>query len=565
MYKYFSEHKNNIWVQHINELLLDENRYDEEKIEFITNIFVEQLRKDLQTLESGTNEKISDCAINAPGRKSHVDKEINLAHKIAIKLFPLEENDKPLEVKKIYSSIRYSQLLSKLRTRFRKQIEDEELKKLSYKKVRLNNQRKDFCTLKNNPPSILVTEPVPMPVDVAKLEDLEPFFNYLKTNTKVNERDKEYVKFTKGVHYYDGRIDLCKQVVGSPWIQTLMDSIKDNEHIEHFLLGNNIIDITGAKAIANFISNEHKPKIKTWYLAGNRINAEGIALIAESLKKDTDANALWLKRNPLKVDGAKAIGDMLKVNTKLQILDLHNTGLLDEGVKYVFDGLMKNNTLRHLYLDANAITPDGCKYIAEYFDHLITNDIKGITNLWLDINRIDDDGTIILINSLKNYKYLRRLIIGSNRISHIGAKIVFESLVDHPNLQVLDLGLYKSTSDMGELPNNITDEGVEYIAKFIENNKTVKYLSVLHNNISNTGLLRIAEALQKNNSILCIHYEQYGLMTDSRVKKSIRYKLEQNVRNALNVDLVDFNINYLRFIKHSKKVKYIDSIYRNKM
>ena len=39
-------------------------------------------------------------------------------------------------------------------------------------------------------------------------------------------------------HNNDGRIDMCKQVVGRDWIGELVDAIKDSADVEHFLLGN---------------------------------------------------------------------------------------------------------------------------------------------------------------------------------------------------------------------------------------------------------------------------------------------------------------------------------------
>lgn len=70
---------------------------------------------------------------------------------------------------------------------------------------------------------------------------IEPYYN------------TELIEFEKGVLYADGRIDLCKMVAGPRNIGDLMDSLKPNTFSRHFLLGNNVIGPTGAKAIASFI------------------------------------------------------------------------------------------------------------------------------------------------------------------------------------------------------------------------------------------------------------------------------------------------------------------------
>lgn len=533
----------------------------DDNMEQIANIFVDQLKNDNVLLNK--NEPISDCAYNAPRLHSSLDKKYSIAHKIAFIMFPIEDDDKKdISIRKKFSYIQYQRVLSKLSKVFVDQIEKEDALKKSYKEVRKNTQRKYFCELKNRPLDKLIINPTPMPVNISSAEELQPFFDHLSSNKVIDVDQKE---FLRGVEYSDGRMDLCKQVVGPPHIKSLMNSLKNNSHIKHFLLGNNIIGINGAKAISEFLNNPHIPEIKTWYLAGNELDSECMKLLSDALKNDTVCESLWLKRNPIKPEGAKYLAEMLESNKTIKILDLHNTGILDEGVKYICQALEKNNTLKHLYLDANGVTVEGAKYIANYFNYLVNNNLKGVTSLWLDINRLDDEGAIILANSLSNYKYLKRLVVGSNRLSHIGCKAICESLVNSKNLIVLDLGLYKSTSDLGELPNNIGDEGVKYISEFIRNNKSVKVLSILHNNINGDGISEITNALNENSNIVWLYYEQYGLCIVKNIRDRIKDKLSENIRLHYNCNIDDFCNNKLRYIRGSKKLKYIDSVYRNKM
>lgn len=526
----------------------------------VFNVLRNQLLQDKSALENG--DPVSDCAYNFPRLYTKIDRNTGISHKMAKELFPLNE-DKPEKVKNIYSYVKFSQFISLLTKRFKEQLKNDYAIKNQFRQVRLNGQRCLWPRLKNKPVSDLVVNPVPMPVDIAKEEDLKPFFEHMEKGGAIENGD--HIEFIRGVHYNDMRIDLCKQVVGHLWIQKLMDSIKENENVKHFLLGNNIIDYEGAKAISNFIREEHKPQIKTWYLAGNRINSEGIKLIAEALEGDKDANALWLKRNPLKPEGMKWIGQLLKHNTGIKILDLHNTGILDDGMPELVDGLMCNRTLRFLYLDANGISIKGIIPLANYFRCLVQKGERGVTSLWLDMNRLDDDGVIELMDGLKDYKHLKRLVIGSNRISSFGAKVVFDTLKHHPNLIMLDLGFYKSTSDMGELPNNISDEGAEYAAQFIRENKTVKIFSILQNNISLDGLKKIYDAFQENNTMLYIYDAQYGLEVPQDVHRKFKDKMEENIKANLGMTYQEFISDKMRDMKHSKKIRNIDSIYRNKM
>lgn len=541
---------------------------DEHNVQQIADKFVEQLVRDKLALDNG-NCVVTDCAVVCPSINSSLDKKFNIGHIIAFKIYPMDENeDKPLDIKNKWTYMRYQRLLSSLRRAYKTELQKELERRNAFKLARLNNQKKLFCTLKKKPISCAVLIPEPMPVDVAPYEDLLPFFEYMKTGKNcVLFNDEKHMEFKRGAYYPDGRIDMCKQVVGAPWIGDLMDSIKDNPNVIHFLLGNNIIDYAGAQAIANFIKNgqNNKSKIRTWYIAGNRLDSGGISLIARALKKDKYANSLWLKRNPLMPEGVKYISEMLMENKKLEILDLHNTAVLDEGCGYLFNSLKQNNTLKLLYMDANGISPKGIEHVCDYFDYLTNNNLEGISSLWIGMNRIDDEGACMLARSLKNYKYLERISLNSNRITAVGVKALSGALVDHTNLIMLDLGLYKSTSDMGELPNKMGNEGAEYISQFIENNNSVLILSVLHNNIDMDGLTKILEAFKKNKTMLYVYYDQYGLDIPHEFREEFKRVMSDKIEKNLGITLNVFLKKVLRFIKHTNEIKFIDSIYRNRM
>ena len=351
MFKYNSENKDNKWktlLQNVND--------NPETQELAINQFYDQLKKDSEDLENG--QEISVCGYAAPRIRSSLDKKHNTARDIAIKLFPLNPT-KDQDAQKIWSYIQYQRLIAKLSKAFVEQIERVETLNSQFRDVRQNKQRKYFCELKNKPLSSHITNPTAMPVTVSPIKDLQPFFDHLSSNGKV---EVEQMEFLRGVQYNDGRMDLCKQVVGPPHIAKLMESLKHNTHIEHFLLGNNIIGLNGATAISDFLQNEHVPQIKTWYIAGNDIDSEGARLIANALVNDQVCEALWLKRNPIG-EGAKYLAEMLEVNNKIKILDLDNTAILDEGVAYIMKALTNNTTLRHLYLDANGLL---CKWSQKY-------------------------------------------------------------------------------------------------------------------------------------------------------------------------------------------------------
>jgi Ran GTPase-activating protein (RanGAP) involved in mRNA processing and transport len=535
----------------------------DDRVDYVINRFVEGLRAEK---ENADNKKpVGDVGFFAP-RRPHTDnvKKI-ISSRIALAIYP-PDSDSLDDITKSY--VWYQSLISRLSRLFKTQEFEKIVRQEKFKISRLAEHRELWESLKTRPLSTEVTEPTAMPVEVSPIEELQPFFNFLSSNKEVLEEraglegaewltDDKCYKFTRGAIYTDGRMDLCKQVVGPPHIESLMTSLVHNDKVTHFLLGNNIIGQNGGKAVKTFLTSEHTPHIRTWYLAGNDLDAVGISDVVDGLCDDTDVKELWLKRNPIKADGAVHIRRLLEKNNTLNTLDLHNTGLLDEGFAHVCEGLKSNRSVKYIYFEANGIT--NIDPIVSYFEHMIESNECGITSLWIGMNRLSDDGAIKLCNAIKNYKWLERLCIGSNMISHRSCQTIYDAFKNHPTIKLLDMGLYKSTADMGEITNRIGDEGARWISKLISENTSLEFVSVLHNDISNDGIADILLGLQHNENLLYLETKQYFVGIEQDVQKKIN--------DILNVNRSRKGItsprSYLRFLKHTDDIVNIDSIYRN--
>jgi Ran GTPase-activating protein (RanGAP) involved in mRNA processing and transport len=488
----------------------------------------------------------------------------------------LETGRIPVE---LHAKIHWKRLVSKLSRAYMDHAEKQATIAAEFKVNRLlEHQRKNWCELKKRTIQKAVGKPQAMPVDVAPYDELEPFLNNLKSNVPL-PADQESQQFKRGTFFADGRMDLCKQVVGPTWIGALMDSLKSNTQTRHFLLGNNITGLEGGKAIGAFLKGDHAPHIQTWYLAGQDYSAEAIRHIAAGLEEDTDVESLWLKRNPVYAEGAPYLRRLLEHNPRLKILDLHNTGLglhqkaydsqsgyyedwlTNDGMRELCEGLKANTGLRHLYLDANALGIEAAKSLASVFDFKVTHGLKGISSLWIDMNRLHDEGTAILVKSLREYP-IKRLILGSNMISDVGMRAISDAFQNHKTLQLLDLSLYKSTGDMGAVTNNIGDAGKEAIADLLKHNTSLRYLNISMNNISAEAMEHIVDALDTNTHIWWFYYTQYGVEMPQQLVQRINCILARN--RSLHPGMV-FDDTFLRHFKHSRKIDKIDSIYRNNM
>ena len=519
----------------------------------------QQLKQEEQLLAAGHT--VSDYAVKLPTLNGAEDKKTQLAHKLARHLFPSEDKNR------VNSYIAYGKLLSKLRGAYREQVQqqtDREQLELAqhdrFREARKFGQKAIFERLLDEPISELILNPTPMPVEVASLDDLTPFFNHLQEG---NAATKECVEFTRGAYYNDGRIDMCKQVVGSDWIGNLVDSVKSNYNIEHFLLGNNVVGDEGAAKIAALIASDSSPEIKTYYLAGNCFTAKGATHLGKALQQNNTVESLWLKRNPLKADGVRAIAQMLEVNQSVQTLDLVNVAMLDMGAKVLFESLKRNKTLRTLYIDANGIGVEGARYIADYFEYLKQHNQMGLTGLFMAMNRLGDEGVKIIADAIADYPYLKRLDFAANRIQNDGLAVLLKQVNTLPQLGYLGMGLYKSTSDLQELPNYFDGVGADLIADFLRTNNTVEILDIKDVNLREGGFSAIADVLEQNTTLLELSYAQFNYTVPQQVKAKISKYLARNIRQQLGMEVSEFKQTKLREIKHTDQIGFIDSIYRN--
>lgn len=539
------------------------------------------IREDMRRYEA--NETISRACLEVPRLGSSKDKKDCSAKILALTLFPVQDStDK--EMRK-HSYIQYTKLISRLKKRFLEQLEAEKEAELNrqaalkgcgcnplmipYKKARLGTVEglSMYYQLLNNGPQDPVTNPVAMPVEVSPLEDLSSFFDYLKTGGKPlkvhSDECGDYIQFLRGAFYTDGRIDLCKQVVGPDHIQTLMDSILENESVQHFLLGNNIIGPVGAKAIGDYMTHPNrKSRIQTWYIAGNSFDGDSIKYITEPLKSDTDCDSLWLKRNPLRVTGTSHIADMLRVNSSITTLDLHNTAAMDEGAVVLFEALKYNTTLRYLCFTANSLGPVAAKAIADYFDYISTNDQIGLTHLDIGMNPFGDSGAEMIIQSLVNYPYLTKLNLNGCRIQQDGLRRILR-LLPKLNLELLDLGLYKASPDLGELPNMFRGCGTD-IVNYLKQVPNLRFLYLSESHLSLEDMRIITEYITTNDTLAFVQISQYGI-TSKDFKDLYKTITEKCQQNSMSIYGKHITVDDLRRFRHGSRIPLIDSIYRNNM
>lgn len=522
--------------QHINELLEQFDLSDSE-IDILNNI-----HKDISYRFYKNYNKLPSCvaSLNVLEKERYIDDVVNkllidreskypssiceslplageayrtIGVEIANKIFP--------ELKQEARLVSYRQLVKKLRTQRTSQHQTEKMLKKGL-----------TCTIPRNSLGVnytpSITEPKPMPVDIT---DPNEFSSLLSWMEKAQQPPESETIFVRGALFPDGRMDLCKQVVGPPSIISLCETVKKSGAVKHFLLGNNVAFQDsfkeGADAIADLMRNNNL--IETWYLAGNCIDSDIVTIISEALKDNKKTNALWLKRNPVGPLGAISLNKMLRVNTNLTILDLHNCALFNQGIINLLSHPEEIKALKHLYVDANGIEEEGADAISKWCKS------QNVVSLYVSINRLGNNGVRKIVSSLHGSNSLKRLCLASTGFNDDVMDDIVSMALSCPKLISLNLGCYKSTVDMGEKPGNpFTDKSAPLLAKLLKESKSLKYLSTSGCSMSHQALLNLP------------HLDHISMDLGAGPWHHI-------------------SSHNIRFIKHPSRVRHIDSIYRNKM
>lgn len=497
-----------------------------------------------QLLADQRNQKVSDCVKYCPRLKSYTEKSTGLTSLIAHRLYQRmngsglvsnddlqnitdEETDHPASSYVIHIPpicrnyyryvIRqlsdYHVSLALLSKDHLSLIKSKESRKWKIKAYATCTEEEYQTLLKSTPLSTAILHPEPEPVDVATSEEMSQLYQFFQSQYDEYQNSQRNVAatllkdkiFDKGTLCSDGRLDLCKQVVGPNGVTSLMNSLMldstGKHQVQHLLLGNNICGNGLGEAVGAFIKSG-KSKLTTWYIAGNRLTDEGIRPVCDALVNDYQVTQLWLKRNPLHSAGAKHIGDMLRLNSILLVLDLVNTGLLDEGGYQILSALggcdtpkeLKcNTTLQHLYLDGNGFSVSFAHEVAKYFN---SHPSSSLITLSLGCNRFGNEGVEYICSSLQKNNTLQRLCLASVGMGSAGGHAVATLLKYNTTLRHVDLGLLKFTAAAGEIPNRIGTDGAIAIANSLKYyNNTLYSLLLLNNNIFQAGMSAIRAAL----------------------------------------------------------------------
>jgi len=505
-----------------------------------------------------------NCAKFAPRRQTYVERQTKLASDIAAELRKLNPNLLSSHFPRLGPMDAYQQVLRSV-CNFVSQCSAASISKSRAEEKKISSSSygaQTFEELSESPLSDAVLNPAPEPVEISTPEELAPLHSFFLGGQKPSLHGD--LSFTKGTLCSDGRLDLCKQVIGPRGISDLINSLAaDNANhklVQHILLGNNIAGDNLGLAIANFI-NSGSSALTTWYIAGNRLTAAGIEPLCKALANDRQVLQLWLKRNPLRFEGANLLAGLLRKNCHLQVLDLTTTAMQDDGAGVLMQALKTNMAVKYLYLDGNGITNAGAAHVKEYL--LATqNDKDRLVGLSLGCNRLGCRGAALIAAGLAHHSSLTRVCLASCGIASAGAQALASALKTNSVLRWLDIGYLMMTAALKEVPNRIGDQGAIALADALRSNSTLIALDVVRNNIHQLGMKALEGALCETADfrpsclMLLLNLQQFGVPVNELTLEALTFQIRKNKTTAAAQE------EWVREALHPKHLDDIASVYR---
>ena len=254
-------------------------------------------------------------------------------------------------------------------------------------------------------------------------------------------------------------------------------ALSHNCLIEELDCSNNSLSDDGVVAIASAIAANSENRLSKVNFSQNAINAPGVACIMELFKEhpsSTKLTEITLDNNHLTTDSCKSISSAFMYASSLKKLSLKNNGIGDDAAKILFDGLI---------------------HVAE--THA---DFGGLEGLFLDRNKIGDDGLTSLI-SYRNREdrcngtivlNLRALSLRENLLTNDGIKGLANCHLGEgeilSNLESVDIG--------GNM--KLTADSIVHFASILPLSTSLKVLDLSAIKFSGFSMQKLAEGLQAN-------------------------------------------------------------------
>ena len=339
-------------------------------------------------------------------------------------------------------------------------------------------------------------------------------------------------------------LDLSDGNIEDNGVIMIIDALEHSKTLRELNLSRNCINVTGMTNLSACI--KHPMPLQYVDLSGNESSPWGVYC---AIIKHCSVDSLTLCGDEGMMEYAKEIIHSLQTNTTLQLLTFcaskvgryedmiinershsslaiygklyfkvpsNNDGnamLLDGdnrlvNVKVLYDGDNNECLPGTINLSRIGINDDTVCLMSFGLYNNAT-----IRKLDLSFNRITDKGIFAICDCFRKNFFLHTLILTNNIISHEGAKMISEIIVN--KVQKFDFS-----------QNNICDEGAKAISECLKTNNTLQELNLSDNSITSEGAKKVAEAIKVNKGLLKLAFSQNAICDDGVM--SISESLKHN-------------------------------------
>ncbi|MER6244508.1 ribonuclease inhibitor [Streptomyces griseorubiginosus] len=286
--------------------------------------------------------------------------------------------------------------------------------------------------------------------------ELAPLLDWLRSGRPAGER----LDFAAGTALPDGRLDLCKQSLGTEGAALVADALSQGPSpVRHLLLGTDALGDDGAAAVAGAGTG-----VETLYLGCNGVTEGGACRIADQLRASPQVvTGVWLKRNPLGAGGGRAAAELIDAARSLRTLDLVQTGLDATGAAVLADALAAaaehGRRIERLFVGGNPLGEAGAAALVEVIA------AGAVDELYVSAAGLGDAGALRLAAALDRAPHgrLTRLSVASNGIGpSAAARLVAAATA--AGVQLLDLGRVRAAAVLGAQDNHVDLTAAETIA-----------------------------------------------------------------------------------------------------
>ncbi|KAK1420511.1 hypothetical protein QVD17_22170 [Tagetes erecta] len=236
--------------------------------------------------------------------------------------------------------------------------------------------------------------------------------------------------------------------------KAVVELIPSTKKLKILHFHNNMTGDEGAIAISQLLKNS--PILEDFRCSSTRVGSEGGIALSEALATCTGLKKLDLRDNIFGVEAGIALSKTVSLLTNLTEIYLSYLNLENEGTLALVNALKDSAPLLEVIeLAGNDVTAEAASVLADF----ITAKKESLVKILFSENELKDEGVIVIAKALEqDFPRLIEVDFSTNGIRRAGARVLAQAVVDKPGFKLLNINA-----------NFLSDEGVEDVKEIFKN------------------------------------------------------------------------------------------------